>query len=88
MRIAHGLQQVLQLLLLVGGGHGVDGALQGGKFHGVLVVRARAHAADAHLKDIGKALSSPPAAKRPAEVVQTLSVGAERVVERVRLGSG
>ena len=88
MRIARGLEQVLQLLPLVGGGKGVDGALQGGKFHGVLVVRARAHAADAHLKEVGKRIVEPACGKRPAEVVRTLAVGAERVVERVRLGSG
>ena len=45
-------------------------------------------AADAHLEDVGKSAVEPACGKRLAEVVQTLSVGAERVVERVRLGSG
>ena len=86
--VAHGLQHVLQLLLLVGDGHGIDGALQGGKFHGVLVVRARAHAADAHLKEVGKCAVEPVRRQRFAHGVGAFAVGGEGIVERVRLGSG
>jgi len=88
VRVAHGLQHVLQLLALVGDGHGIDGALQGREFHGILVVRARAHAADAHLKDVGKSAVEPARGQRLTDLVRALAVGREGVVEHVRLGSG
>ena len=78
----------MQLLLLVGDGHGIDGALQGGEFHGVLVVRARAHAADAHLKEVGKCTVEPVRSQRVAHGAAVLAVSGEGVVERVRLGAG
>ena len=88
VRVAHGLQHVLQLLPLVGDGHGIDGALQGGEFHGVLVVRARAHAADAHLEEVGKRAVEPVRRQRFAHGVGAFAVGGEGIVERVCLGSG